>query len=186
LSLLRSRLPRRQEVFLVFAMTIAPIYLWALYNFLREVPAYLLRADLVFVLAVLSYILAAGLVESLAVTGFVVLLAMITPRRFLLDRFVPQAAILVLVPAFWAIPVHFQTRTMYDISLSPAAYTALVGVWLFTFIVALVDLSIIFRRYPRVEAGIRDFAERLTVLAWVFIALGLLSVGNILARNLIL
>lgn len=185
MSFLRSRLPSRQDIFLVFAVTTVPIYLWALLNFLREVPGYILRADLSFILAVLSYTLASCLIESLIVTGIVVLLAMILPRRFLLDRFVPQASILVLVPAFWAIPVHYQTRIVTGLTLPVPVYIALVAIWLITFIVALIDFSIIFRRYPKVEVGMRDVADRLTVLASVFVVLGMISLGNILVRNLI-
>jgi hypothetical protein len=186
LSFLRSRLPSRRDVFLVFAVATVPIHLWALLNFLREVPGYILRAQLGFILAVLSYALVSCLIESLAVTGLVVLLAMITPRRFLLDRFVPQAMILVLIPAFWAIPIHYQSRIVNGLSLSVPVYIALVALWLITFFVGLVDLSIIIRRYPKVEAGFRDVADRLTVLASVFIVLDVLALGNVLARNWIL
>lgn len=185
LSNLRSRLPSRHDSFLVLAVTTAPIYLWALLNFLREVPGYILRADLGFIVAVLSYVLASCLVESLVVTGIVVLLAIILPRRFLLDCFVPQAMILVLIPAIWAIPIHYKTRIVNGLDLSVPIYFALVALWLITFIVSLVDLSIIIRRYPKAEAGLRDVADRLTVLAWVFVVTGFVSLGNVLVRNLV-
>lgn len=191
MSFLRSRLPSRRDIFLVYAVTTTTIHLWALLNFLREVPGYILRAQLGFILAVLSYTLASCLIESLIVTSLVVLLATITPRRFLLDRFVPQASILVLVPAFWIIPVHYQAIIIHGLLTNLAttafpAYIALVAMWLITFIVALIDFSIIFRRYPKVDAGIRDVADRLTVLTSVFILLGVISLGNMLVRNLIL
>ena len=186
LSFLRSRFPSRQDTFLVLAVTTAPIYLWALLNFLREVPGYILRADLSFILAVLSYTLASCLIESLTITGMVVLLAVILPRRLLLDRFVPQAMILVLIPAFWVIPIHYQSRIAGGLGLPAQMYIALVVVWLITFIIALVDLSIIIRRRPKVEAGFLDVADRLTVLAWVFIVAGIISLGNVMVRNLFL
>lgn len=185
MAYLRSRLPNREDLFLVLTVTMTPIHLWALLNFAREVPAYILRADLSYILAILAYTLASCLVESLAVTGIVLLLAMTLPRGFLLDHFVPQGAILVLVPALWAIPVHYQTRIFTGLSLSVPVSIALVALWLITFILALVDLSLLFRRHPKVEAGLRDVADRLTVLAWVFIVLDVLSVGYVLVRNLL-
>ena len=186
MTILRSRLPSRQDIFLVIAVTAVPIYLWALLNFLREVPGYILRADLSFIMAVLSYTLASCLIESMVITGIVIVLAMILPRKFLLDWFVPQAMILVLIPAFWVIPIHYQNRISTGLQLPTPVYIALVFLWLITFIISLVDLSIIIRRYTKVASGFRDFADRLTVLATVFIIIGVISLGNILIRNLIL
>jgi hypothetical protein len=179
-----NRTPSRHEIWLVFAVVAFPIHFWAWLNFLREVPGYILHVKVWDILGVLAYTQVYALLESLFVLAALVLLAFITPRRFLRDRFVPQGAILALISALWMIPLHYQNRIVQALSLQVSGYMIFLGAWLFTFIFALFDLSIVFRRHPRFEAGLFSFADKLTVLAVVYVALDVLSLFLILLRNL--
>jgi hypothetical protein len=182
---LLSRLPSRQETWLAFTMAAFMVHSWALLNYLREVPGYLLRMPISGMWGVLAYVLSNTLFESLLITGLVALVCMLTPRRFLKDRFVPQAAVLILAPCLWIIPLHYQARIVGVLDAGPLGNLGLLAVWLLTFLVALIDLSIVFRRYPRVEAGLISFADRLTVLAGVYVFVDILGVITVLLRNLL-
>ena len=184
MNLLRSRLPSRQDLWLVFSASAFLIHSWALLNYLREVPGYLNRLTIGEMLGILSYVLVLALLETAGAVLFVTILAFLTPRRFLLDRFVPQGLILIYVPGLWAIPIHYQTRLFSLVEITPQVYLAGFAIWLSTFLLALVDLSLVFRRHPRIEHGLRSFADQLTVLAWVYLAIDLTAVINLVIRNL--
>jgi hypothetical protein len=175
----------RQEIWLVFAVAAFPIHFWAWLNFLREVPAYILHVKIWDILGILAYVQAYALLESLLVLATLIFLAYITPRRFLQERFVPQGAILAIIPALWMIPFHYQNRIAQALSMQVTGYVIFLATWLFTFIIALLDLSLIFRRHPRFEAGLCSFADKLTVLATVYIILDILGIILIFIRNLI-
>lgn len=184
MSSLRSRLPSRQDLWLSFSATAFLIHFWALLNYLREVPGYMNRLTTGEMMAVLAYVLAFSLLETIAVVLIVTILGAITPRRFLLDRFVPQGIILVYVPGLWVIPIHYQERLKSLIDPTSLFYTVAIIAWLLTFLIALVDFSLVFRRYPRFEAGLRTFADKMGVLAGLYLALDVIAIAAILVRNL--
>lgn len=184
MSTLRSRLPSWQDLWLSFSATAFLIHFWALLNYLREVPGYMNRLTSGEMMAVLAYVLAFSLLETVGAVLLITILAAFTPRRFLLDRFVPQSIILIYVPGLWVIPIHYQARLQSVIGPASMLYTLAVIVWLLTFVMALVDFSLVFRRHPRFEAGLRAYADKMGVLAGLYLVLDILAAAAIVVRNL--
>jgi len=182
MSFLRTRFPSRAEVWLAFAVTAFPVHFWAMLAYLREVPSYLLRLGLGEIFGILAYILGFALCETLLLLAGILILAGLLPRGWLLDRFVPQATILAWIPMLWTIPIHYQERLMQVLPFpNPRLYF---WIWLATLLLAVLDLTLAFRRQPRLERGLCSFADRLTVLGGVYLLFDLAAIAFVILRNL--
>jgi len=152
--------------------------------FLHKVPSYLLRFNVGEIISILAYVLAFALLESLLFLGAIVLLSFVLPRHVILDRFISQGTILALTTMLWIIPIHYKKVILKTLSLKSIDASLVNGFWLISFLLILVGLSIQIRRFPKFEAIIIAFADRLTVLGVLFLALDIVSVIIVTFRNI--
>jgi hypothetical protein len=168
-------LPSRGDIILVFLVSVFIIHTWSIYSFLHEVPAYVLRLSIWEILGILAYTQAFSLFESTLVLGILVILAFLLPRQLFAEKFVAQSTILVLITGGWLILPFYLNQTYQSI----ATTASLLG-----YIFFLTLMTLLVRMIPKFEDVLNGIAERLTVLAALFIVFDILSVLIIVYRNL--
>lgn len=175
MNLLLRRLPKFREVFMVFLVAIFPIHVWSLITYFHELPAYILRMTATEMLGVLAYILVFSLFESLLVTTIAVLLTFILPRGWLLDRFLVNASILVMVSALWMIPVHYNSMILYELGKLGVREDIFWLLWGGLYLLAIWDLIMVARRHVKFSRAVLAFIDRISVLSGIFLVADILS-----------
>lgn len=175
LKSVRSRLPSRGDIILVFLVSVFIIHTWSIYSFFHEVPAYVLRLSIWEILGVLAYTQAFSLFESTLALVILLVLTFLLPRQLFTEKFVAQSIILVTLTGVWLILPTFQNQIFQSISTN----SSLLG---YIFFLALLTLLV--RLVPKFEDVLNGIAERLTILAALFIVFDILSILIIIYRNL--
>jgi hypothetical protein len=65
LDIFKRRGISREDILLVFAACVLPVFIWSFYNLLNEVPAFVLRLSVTELIGTSAYVLAFALVESI-------------------------------------------------------------------------------------------------------------------------
>jgi hypothetical protein len=182
-NILRPRFASTGEIIQLFLVCILPIHLWSWLSVLREVPGYIFRLKLWDIVGIIAYTQVYSLMESILVMVFIIGLAFLLPRRWLLDKFVAQGAILSLGFSLWMIPVHYQTRIVTAFSFNVATYIIFVWVWIISFLAVIGGFSLILSRHDKFEGKILTFVDRLIVLSATFLFLDLIGLLFLFIRN---
>lgn len=177
MAIFRQRLAPREAVASVFAICVLTIQAWAFFNLFREVPALRIRMGFWEMLGTVAYVQAFAFLESLLVLLAVVLLAALLPFRWFLARFAAQGSALVLVSVLWAVAIH------YNGTIGSWTGVQMVA-WGGGYLLAVAAAWALIARYPKVEAGIKEFGRGLVVLALLYAFVGVLSIVVVIARNL--
>ncbi len=120
-----------------------------------------------------AYTQAFALLESTTALLIAILLGAILPARFLRDRFVSQGSMAVLLTSGWLIAAQYEI-----IPFGPPSKR------FFLLHLASIGVSwMLIHRYKRLEESIDSFVERLTVLLYVYVPIGFLSVVIVILRN---
>jgi hypothetical protein len=167
----------------VLAVTAFPIYVWAILNFLRDVPNLLLKLNTWAVVSVLAYVLVFALLESLVVFIIFLVLSILLPAGWLRQQLVVRATIINICTALWSMVAHFLIDTT-DIDLSLSFFIPF-GFGVILYGLVLGGLLFLAHRRQRISALITAFAERLVVLSYLYMFLGVLGLLIIILRNVI-
>ena len=159
----------------MFLVAAFPIHFWSLISYFHELPAYLLRMTISEVLGVLAYTQVFSLFESLLVTAIATLLALILPRGWLLDRFVLNASILVLVSALWMIPVHYNPIILNELGKMGISEEIFWILWGGLYLLAIWDFIMVARRHVKFSRGVLAFVDRVSALTVIFLVVDVIS-----------
>lgn len=155
-----------------------PVHVWAIVNVLRELPAWLLRLNVWELVGVISYTLVFSLVESLLFLLALVLLAVFLPKRLYRDRLVATGTMIVVLTSTWAIAAHYNSDAirewgLRDFALWGGLYLlSIVAGWLFVYLT------------KRLQRALVAVADRLVVLAGVYLAVDIVAMFIVLVRNI--
>ena len=177
MGILRERLVSRENAIATFGMIVFVIHIWSIYNLLNEVPAWLLRLSTWELVGVVSYTLVFALIESLIILCLFVLAAAILPERFYRQKFVSISVIFITLAALWVLPVHLYEDAIRSWGLP--GMVGLVSLMLISFIVAYV---LVFRS-SKFEESILSIAQRVTVLAVLYLLVDLAAFMILVSRN---
>lgn len=178
LSFLQSRLPPLQELLLVLGGCAFIIYLWAIFNLLYILPAWLQRMSAGELLGGISYVLAFALFESLLVWGLLVLAAFLLPGRWLRAHFATQTMTLVLVTAIWSIAAYLNYGAI-------ATNLRLMLVWMGSYLPVTLLFTYLATRSKRWQAIWLTILQKAALLGGFYATLGLLGFLIILLRNIL-
>jgi hypothetical protein len=158
----------RQQLFQLFVIAAFPVHVWAIFRFLEQVPAWVLRYTLWELAAQAGYQLLFALFESAVV--FLVLLALLRLfARWLGGRLVAAAAMFMLATTVvnaWAHLDRVLVRTAWVfLLLAIYAAGAAAGIWFV-------------RRYEKFATSVVAFVDRLAVLSVLYFFLD--AVGIVL------
>lgn len=172
MSVIKQRIPTRQDSLLLFAVCIVPLHIWSILIFFFNLPAVAMRADTWMILGVFSYIQVFALLESIIVFAFLIFVNISLPRNLFRDRFVAQGTIIFLAAFFWLMPIHLNRYIVSAIS-NYMNYSLFLFIWTALFFAMLIGGSMLLRRFNHLERYINQFAERLLLLAVVYIIVDL-------------
>ena len=181
----KHRIPTRRELWLLFVAVVFPLNVWSILMFLHESPAYMRRMGVGDMFGIFSYSQAFALIESLVVLGALVFVCIALPRRMFKDKFVAQGTIFMFVTFIWIIPVHYQIQILDKLSWNMAIYQVGVVIWIITFFLAIVGMSLMIRRSQKAEQGANTFVEKLAVLSAIYILIDIVGFIVVIYRNLI-
>ncbi|UCG22783.1 MAG: hypothetical protein JSW55_11425 [Chloroflexota bacterium] len=162
---------------LVFAVCLIPVHIWLIVTFLGQARGIAMRLTTWDFVGAVAYVLSFALLESVLLFLAIMVLAFILPGRMFRSKFVALSTVLVLVASAWFIYLHFNDEMIDNRQIT------LLALWVFSFALALVGLSLLVHRSQRIENSLFALAGRLAVLAILYIFIDLLSVIVVVLRN---
>jgi hypothetical protein len=178
IGLFLKRFPSKAEILSVLVACALPVFAWAIVSYLYALPGFLVRLSLWDTIGTASYPLAFALIESLVLLTTLVLLAAILPRRFLKDHFVAFGSAVVLVSSGWMMRANY---LRIDLGGMDRVHLLM---YLALYAVSLVISILILVRFERVEQTLVSIIDRMAVLTYFYLALGLVALVIVLIRNL--
>ena len=188
---LKFRLTKPESIKLLLICAL-PVHFWAILMVFQEAETLLTERDLVFALGFAGYILVVALLESVLLFGFVSVLTFLFPKSWQGKTPFLVAVSLGLVTALWAVGdevffllteisppwfewlrlrMHYRQRMLYPI------------LWLVVILSAALPVVMI-PRFGRVRAILDALAEKLILLAPLYLLFDLVGIGFMIARNL--
>lgn len=192
-----ERLPSREAWRLLCTASVLIVNFWSIINFLRWVPALLLRMEFPAILTVFAYVQAFALFESVVVWLGLVTLGAALPRRAFGDHWPAKGAVFLFLTGLSVMVVHYLPRILPVFvavagSLAggrlPELTVIVIGtgfflsVWLSSYLILLRWSFRRIQRVPSFAAAIAAFLERAGVLAALFTWLDAAAVVWALAR----
>lgn len=155
-----------------------PVHVWAIISVMRQIPAWILRLSVGDIAAVIAYTLLFTLLETLLLFAGVVIVAMLLPRRWLADRLVPLATTALFVTAIWFVILQYNGNWITDRQIVP------IGAWAASYLVVTAGALFLVFRKTAVAQGLHSFTQRLLALSGLYLAVDLIGLVYIIARNL--
>jgi hypothetical protein len=174
LGSLRKHFPQWNEILTVFSFVAFAVFSWALFAFLNHLPSSLLNVSLPEIAVLFCFELAIALLESLFVCGLIVLLAVISPRRWLREGFACKGFLIALA---WGLASILSSRfTLYPAQPSFLAVLALC-------LIVLIAAIILVDKYPNLRKLLLAFVNRFDIFSYIYLPLGIIGVIVVLIRN---
>ena len=181
-SAIKSKLPGRTEIFPVFSTILFFVFTWAIYIIIFYLPSWLKELTAWEILITSAYLLYFALFESIFVLSSMVLLCVVLPPRFFKEHFVPQGFSLIALASLAAYLGHPRLDEL--INLEPRNFALLLLSALTVTIALTISLSVILDRLPSLNRALAAFAERMTIFAYIYLPLGILSLFAVVLRIL--
>ena len=180
LNFFRKRLPERSEVYTVLGLVVFMVFSWSMRGFFYEVPSFILYFKASQIFATFSYMMGFALVESLLVTLGLGALSLLLPVAWFKQGFVYKSFVTVLVGAIALLWLE-NTIMAFNNKLPPidlllTAASIALGAW--------VVLLLAFHYIVRLQKPLLFIADRVGVMAYLYVPLGLLGLIVVLIRNL--
>jgi hypothetical protein len=178
LTLIRNRLPGRSEIFAVFGVAVFACHSWTMLGFFNKLSSFLLYFNVGEILSIFAYMMSVALLESIAVTILLVLLSIILPSSWLRDGFAYKGFVIIVIAS--AASILFQKFLPDDYpSTLMLAVSTIVPLAL---IVILIAVS---RSIPRLQSLFLDIQDRISIMLFIYVPIGVLSLLVVLFRNLL-
>ena len=178
----RARLPSRQKVFPVFSVIVFVVFSWTLVREFFQVPSWLKYMNVGDIMVITAYVLAFALFESLLVLGFLLLLSLVFPVKIFRDKFIAQGCMLVLVAGLGAVLLQENINLVYHLKIRELSTYPLVI--LLGLVILVFALAFVFDRLSAIPRLLTVIADRMTVFAYLYVPLGLISLVVVILRNL--
>jgi len=180
LSFFRKRLPERSEVYTALGVVIFVVYGWSMRSFFYEVPSFILYFKIGQILAIFAYMMGFALLESLLATFCLGLLSLLLPVSWFKNGFVYKSFITVLVGAIALLWLENTIMTFNNkfppVELLLTAAGIILGVW--------VVLLLAFHYIKLLQKPVLFIADRIGVMAYLYIPLGVIGLIVVLIRNI--
>lgn len=177
-----AKLPSREQILPVFAVTMFIVYTWTLYRMFWYIPSWLGDFRMVEVLTIGAYVLVFALFESAVIFGIILLLVILLPSKMFKDFFVPTGCTLMTIIGFSAYLLQRKMKIVYKLDFwGLILYPILV---LVAILILIYILSWIYKRFETLANIANTIAERMTVFLYVYIPLSVLSFVYLLVRSI--
>jgi len=155
-----------------------PVFIWSIYNVLKEVPAWVLRLNTWDLVGTIAYTQVYALFESALIFIMLVLTAAILPNFLFRKKFIALVAILVFVTSIWFILAHFNDEKMREWGARQFLS------WGLLYALSVMTSFLMVHRLGWVQKLIEKVVQRLNVLTLVYVLLGFASLIIVVIRNL--
>jgi hypothetical protein len=180
LGTFKRRLASKKEYFQLFLVCAFTVHVWAIIDFLQQVPELNLRMSIFQMAGVAAYVLVFALFESLLVFGLLFVASLMMPTRLLNDRILPLGSIFILMTAIPAYLIHlYSIWHIHQLDLKQW-----VILWAGVGIVLMGATIYWMVRNKKVEHTICSGIEKISVLSLVYLTADLAGGLLILFKNL--
>lgn len=172
-----SKFPNRKQLAPVSAIAVVMIYTWSLLHFFWRIPSWLYFSTVGEIAVILAYLFTVNFMESALVLLAPVLMSVVLPRKWFLDRFVTKGMLLVGLDLGYLYYFDWKLQTDASFPYGLAKWTPLI---------ALLILALVFLldRVKFLGKILEELGDRLTIFLYIFIPLTVLSLLTVLIRNL--
>jgi len=179
-----DRFPSRRDLLQAFLVSAFPVAIWSWVIFFYDLPSFLLSLRIGQIINVFFYIQAIVLIESALLFILVTLLAVLLPRVLFRKHYLAQTSLLILALTAWAVGVHLNGEQVALGNLSGDA--ARQYIWTAVWVVVFLALSILVRFWPRFNALIQTFIERLSFVSGIYLFFPVVSLPYLVIRYIVL
>ena len=176
---LRNKLPAAGQIAQVFAVTCLLVYGWTLYGFALRVPTWLYYLNAGEILSNYSYSAVFDFLEASLVVGMILILNLLLPRKYFMDRFVARGSLLVVLSLSYLMVLAVDSAESRVLNF-PVEEFRLAPFMLLAFLLLAVFLA----RIELVRKIAEDFADRALILLYVLLPLTALGLIIFLFNNL--
>lgn len=178
MNLIRNRLPSRSEIIAVFSVAVFACHSWTMLGFFNKLSSFILYFTIGEILSIFAYMMSVALLESIAVTILLVLLSVILPPSWLREGFAYKGFVIIAIVT--AASILFQKFLPDDYpSTLMLAVSAIVPIVL---IVVLIAIS---QAFPRLRSLLLDIQDRISIILYIYVPIGILSLIVVFIRNLL-
>jgi len=161
---------------LVLAMVVFPVHVWAYVNIFREVPAWILRLSIADLLGVIAYTLLFSLLESLLVFALLAVAGWML-KRWVGEKQVAWATAVSFITAIWFIILHLNADWIENRAIIPLA------IWGITYLLVLTTDIYLIHTKEKISQFIESFAQRLSTLSALYLFIDIIGIIYIIIRN---
>ena len=170
---LKERFPTRNQITLVYASIVFPLYSWTTYSVLDYLPSWLKSMRVWEIFSVNAYAYAWTLIESLILLLFISAMAIIVPVKWLKEHFASKGSVFV-----WTIYIF-----SFVIQINGYAIGSKLGTGLMLLASIIISFFLI-SRFRRINDIVVFIADRLIVFLYVYIPISLISIMVVIYNNL--
>lgn len=178
MNFIRDRFPHRSEILTVLGIALFVCHSWSVLGFLDRLPAFILYFRVTEIVQVFAFMMAFAFLESLLVTGVLVFVSALLPSRWLKEGFAYKGFVLVLAVTVAAI--IFQKNLEGKLP-SPGILTLY---WVAPLALASLIIGFV-QMIPRARAILINLADRVSIMLFVYVPIGLLSLMVVALGNLL-
>jgi hypothetical protein len=178
LATYKIQLPSRGDLILGFAASAFPVFVWSIYHVLNEIPGWLMRLTAWELISAVAYTQALALFESMLVFLSLVLFAAILPIESVKRKFPSLATSVILITSFWFILAHFNDETIRSWGMKNFL------IWGVIYLLSLTVSLYIVCRYEILQKAIDAVLQRVSVLSYLYIIFGVVSLFIVVIRNI--
>jgi hypothetical protein len=178
LNFIKSRFASREQLILLFAACVFIIHVWSIISVLREVPAWVLRLNFWDLIGVIAYTQLYALAESVVVFLVLIIVAAVLPSKLFRDKLVALGTMVVLITSIWFVFAHYYDHVIRLWGLRQFLFVFL------AFLVSILIPYVLIQRYSKIADIIVRIIEFISVLAYVYVFLDVISIIIIVIRNI--
>ncbi len=165
-------------MWLVGAMCLFPVQVWAFIILFRETPALIIRLDVWSILVVMAYTQGFAVLEGGGVWLLLVGTAVLLPRPWLREKMVAKSCLIILLATAFAIVAQFNLQTFLTMSTNQVVGWVII----YLFLTAVFCYGI--HRSRKTEQLLTGFVNRLAPLTAFYLFIGGISLLIVIGRNL--
>ena len=178
MDFIRKRFPHRSEIITILGIAVFICHSWSLLGFFNRLSSFILYFRLAEVAGIFAFMMAFAFLESLLVTGVLVTLSAILPYKWLSDGFAYKGFIAMVMATIAAIILQ---RTLQG---NLPTLPVLTLIW-FTPLVWLVVFILWVQRMPRVQKVLINIADRISIMLFLYVPIGITSLIVVAVGNLL-
>lgn len=171
-----NRFPTRGDVLAVFGVAVFACFTWTLLHFFNKLSSFLLYFTLGEIGNVFAFMMAFALLESILVTGVLVLLSVLLPFNWLKEGFALKGFIILAIAT--ATSILFQ-KFLDDY---PSTFILISSV--LVPLAVIVGLIAVVQSVPGLPTILLNIQDRILIMLFVYIPIGLFSLVAVLYRYL--